>query len=76
MVTLVISKVSCGTICDRIVENHPYGSILHIKYLALKSSLIILLFVHLRCQYSKSALNYKKNVEICKYVFVMSAAQW
>jgi len=26
-------------ICDRILENHPYGRILHIKYLALKSSL-------------------------------------
>ena len=27
--------------CGRILENHPYGRILHIKYLALKSSLKI-----------------------------------
>ena len=31
-------------ICDRILENHPYGRILHFKYLALKSSLKFQLF--------------------------------
>jgi len=49
-------------LCDRISENHPYGCILHIKYLALKSSLKLLLFVHLWLQCSENALNYKKNV--------------
>ena len=34
-------------ICDRILENHPYGHILHIKYLVLKSSLKILFLDHL-----------------------------
>ena len=33
-------------ICDRILENHPYGCILHFKYLALKSSLKFQLFTH------------------------------
>ena len=56
-------------ICDRISENHPYGHILHIKYLALKSSMKTLLFVHLWFQYSKNALNYQKNVEIHKICF-------
>ena len=42
--------------CDWILENHPYGCILHIKYLALKSSLKILFFVYVWFQYSKNAL--------------------
>ena len=48
-------------ICDRILENHPYGCILDIKYLVLKSSLKIWFFVHLLFQYSKNALNYKEK---------------
>ena len=47
--------------CDRILENHPYWHILHIKYLVLKSSLKILFFLHLCFQYSKNALNYKEK---------------
>jgi len=49
------------SICDRILENHPYGRILHIKYLVLKSSLKIWFFVHLFFQYIKNALNYKEK---------------
>ena len=49
------------TLRDRILENHPYGRILYIKYLALKSSLKILFFVQLWLQYSKNALNYKEK---------------
>ena len=49
------------TICNRILENHPYGRILHIKYLVLKSSFKIWFFVHLVFQYSKNALNYKEK---------------
>jgi len=51
------------------MENHPYGRILHIKYLVLKSSLTILLFVHFWFQYSQNALNYKKSIEIFKMCF-------
>jgi len=36
-----IVLVSSVSICDRTLENHPYGRILHIKYLVLKSSLKI-----------------------------------
>jgi len=51
------------------LENHPYGRILHIKYLALKSSFKFLLFVHLWFQYSKNALNYKEKCRNIKNVF-------
>ena len=50
-----------GSICDRILENHPYGRILLIKYLVLKSSLKILFFVHLWFQYNRNASNYKEK---------------
>ena len=50
-----------GGICDRILENHPYGRISHIKYLALKTSLKFLFFVYVWFQYSKNALNYKQK---------------
>ena len=36
----------CMHICDRILENHPYGRILHFKYLDLKSRLKFQLFTH------------------------------
>ena len=49
------------TICDRILENHPYGHIFHIKYVTLKSSLKFLIFVHVWFQYSENALNYKER---------------
>ena len=52
-------------ICDRILENHSYGRILHMKYLALKSSLKFF-FVNVWFQYSKNTLNYKekcRNIE-------------
>ena len=55
--------------CDRILENHPYGRILHIKYLALKSSLKILFFVYAWFQYSKNALNYKEKYRNTQNVF-------
>ena len=60
-------------ICDRILENHPYRRILHIKYLALKSSFKVLLSVYLWFQCSKNALNYKKKF---LKMFVMSAKLW
>ena len=49
-------------IFDRILENNPYGCILHIKYLVLKSSLKIYFFIPLWFHYSKDTLNYKNNL--------------
>jgi len=49
-------------ICDRISENHPYGCILYIKYLALKSSLKFNFFIPLWLQNSKDTLNYQNNL--------------
>ena len=54
---------------DRILENHPYGRILYIKYLTLKSSLKILFSVQLWLQYSKMLWIIRKNVEIFKIYF-------
>jgi len=57
-------------------KNHPYGHILYIKYLALKSSLKILFFVYVWFQYSKNALNYKEKCRNSLMCFVMSARVW
>jgi len=56
-------------IFDQILENHCYGRILHIKYLALKSSLKILLHIHLWFQLVKILWNTRKSVEIFKICF-------
>ena len=63
-------KCESGTyICDWILENHPYGRILHVKYLVLKSSLkIFFLFI-----YGSNAVKMlwitRKSVEIFKICF-------
>jgi len=47
--------------CDQILENHPCGRILHIKYLVWKAAGKFIFFVHLLFQWSRNALNYKEK---------------
>ena len=56
-------------ICDRILENHPYGPILHIKFLSLKSSLKICFFFINGSNTVKMLWITRKSVEIFKMWF-------
>jgi len=46
---IIVYSKPMNIICDRILENHPYGCILHIKYLVLKSTLNNLVFLFIYC---------------------------
>jgi len=50
IVTPGFFRFSVATICDQILENHPYGRKWHIKYLALKSSIQHWISTHLWLQ--------------------------
>ena len=56
-------------ICDQILENHPYGCILHIKYLGLKSGLKFLFFLIYGSNTVKMFWITRKSVEIFKMCF-------